>query len=375
MRARLLLLCLLVACGETRRDNPPRDGGTPLRDAGAAQRDGGTPDGGHVDGGVVSDLCPPGAPLTSYSLVAPATLPPASALELPNGPAFLEPEAGDNVTYGARFDVCQTSSGPVLAAMLFLRWSTAQYYVRDAEATAPSMDFIDLPEGPAIEYRVPVDRFPVEGLADALAGDSSSLRIRVEQESGVIVHGHADFVAMTSANLSGAQIEYTSVGVLVGTLVEGNVFADLECPFGEWPNEATFDFDTAHFEARYCSFLGGGETEGYRIEHLTVTDTNPALSVDEQEPFVFDGAAAVEAVMNYQWNHHNACDSFHLVLPHADYAASTPPLAGCGATVPNAPPRAFDDPPTPVAYRVRYHGGAWTDGMMADCYHYMFCSR
>jgi len=131
---------------------------------------------------------------------------------------------------------------------------------------------------------------------------------------------------------------------------------------------------TATFEVTACTFLGGGETTGYRISSLAVQDSSPELTEAERQRFEYDGEAAVEAVMTYAWNHHNACDSFHLALAHADYAASSSPAAGCGDTVPNAPPRIFDeDPRLPVLFRIRYHGGDWTDGTMPDCYHYLFC--
>lgn len=169
-------------------------------------------------------------------------------------------------------------------------------------------------------------------------------------------------------------IIYSSIYVVAGRLVPGDVIAGRPCPLGESLLERSWRMGSADFEVDACTYLGGGHTTAYRISRLSITDTNSALSPAEQMTHRFEGEAAVEAVLNYRWNHHNACDSFHLALPHADYAATTAPLAGCGSQVPNAPPRDFeDDPSGPVEFRVRYHGGTWTDGTMPGCTHYMFC--
>jgi hypothetical protein len=52
-------------------------------------------------------------------------------------------------------------------------------------------------------------------------------------------------------------------------------------------------------------------------------------------------------VLDYRWNHHNACDTFHLTLPHAEYVAAAATLAGCGETVLDAPVRIPDGPDHP----------------------------
>lgn len=369
MRARVALSLLLFACGETPRTDPGPPDGSTVRDGGITARDAGVlRDGGNAD---PNEVCPPGATLSYYSLIAPDPLPAVGAIEIPDLPSFIEVIGADpeGVNSGARFDVCETSSGPVLAAVLFHVWGP-QYFVVDDTVSAPHMTQAQLPEGPVFETRFPPSMISVEGLAAALGGDPSALRIRIMLQDGLLIHGQDDFVTIASGNVGPTSIDYNAVYVVVGEIVAGNVFEDLECPFQEYPRTATFALDTATFDVRFCSFQGGGETEGYRIEHLTVTDTNAALTPAEQMPMTFDGAAAVEAVLNYQWNHHNACDSFHLALPHADYAASTAPLAGCGATVPNAPPRDFNDPPGPVLFRLRHHGGAWSDGEIPGCRHY-----
>jgi hypothetical protein len=149
----------------------------------------------------------------------------------------------------------------------------------------------------------------------------------------------------------------------------------MKCRFGEDPLTTSFTMSTATFDVEACTVLGGGFTAGYRIHYLAVTDTSPDLTEAERMKIEFTSEAEVEAVMNYVWNHHNACDSFHLALPYADYAASAAPAAGCGETVPNAPMRDFDEPPgAPVFFRIRYHGGEWVDGEIPGCTHYLFCN-
>lgn len=146
------------------------------------------------------------------------------------------------------------------------------------------------------------------------------------------------------------------------------------CPEGHMPLSARFRLGTAQFEVGGCSFMGGGHTMGYEFHRLTIEDTSPALMPADRRKLEFTTKAEVDAVLNYRWNHHNACDSFHLALPHADYAASSAPLAGCGTQVPNAPPRSFDEPfDAPVRYRTRYYGGAWVDADATGCSQYMSC--
>jgi hypothetical protein len=216
----------------------------------------------------------------------------------------------------------------------------------------------------------------VEGLAEALQGNLQPLRIRFTVENGLLIMGHDGFIAFARGRVGPSTIEYTSIFILVGSLAEGDVFAGLRCGFDGQQLATSFTMSTATFDVEACTFLGGGETLGYRIISLAVQDSSSELSEAERARFDFPTQADVERVMNYQWNHHNACDSFHLALPHADYAASTPPLAGCGTTVPNAPPRSFDDDPSgPVLFRIRYHDGEWVDGEMTGCRHYMFCNE
>lgn len=332
---------------------------------------------GGTDGGAAPALCPSGAAVVQYSLTPPASTPSLQALQLPGlHPATIIVPAKDGMSNSMRIDLCQESGGLKLHALLLRGESVtvASRFVVDGSISAPVSDIVVVPEGRVFETRVPPSAVMVAGLAQAVAGDLRTLRIRLLGERGLLVVGHDGFLAVAQGDVGPSSIEYTSLYVLVGGLAAGDVFAGLRCPFGEMLLATTFRLDTAQFEVEACTFLGGGITTGYRIHRLAVQDPNPALAEADRRRFEFTTEAEVKAVMNYKWNHHNACDSFHLALGHADYAASSAPAAGCGTQVPNAPPRNInEDPNSPVLYRIRYAGGAWRDGSIAGCTHHLFC--
>jgi hypothetical protein len=388
-----LLFLATAACDS---NDPPRapggkdasistDSGT--SDAGITRDSGTTPDSG-TDGGITSDggtpsgeeliTCPSGQQLVFYSWTPLAQLPAVGDLEfsgLISGTTVLS--AGDGETQGIRFDLCRENNGThhlhgVLWASYDFGWP--YYFRRDDSISVPVQDQAEYRGGNLFQQRLPADRIAVTGLDEAVAGDLQALEIRLINDTGLLILGHDTFVAGTHAQVEASSVVYTTLEVVAGGLSAGDIFINRPCPFGETNYSKTFTLNTAQFEVDACTFLGGGHTTGYRINRLAVTDSNAKLSATEQETFTFEGESAVEAVMNYAWNHHNACDSFHLALAHADYAASASPLAGCGLTVPNAPMRSFDeDPVLPVQYRIRYHGGSWTDGDLPGCNHYLFC--
>jgi hypothetical protein len=362
----LLLFLLLSACAERDPDGP--------RDAGpvdASPSDGGS---GPLDAGLATSDCATG--LRYYSLEPVQPLPAVEALELPGlieGAQVIA--AGDGAEHSARLEVCEDGGRPTLRALLHRAFSfeTPTLYRWDDTLLAPTDSVVQLEEGLVIERRFPPSSAQVEGLAAALAGDPRDLRIRIPGEYGLLLRGHDGFVALAQGNVDAAGIVYSSINIVVGRLAPGDVFARLPCPFGESTLRTSFALGSATFDVEACTFAGGGETLGYRIASLAVTDTSPALAPPERATFRFDDEASVEAVMTYAWHHHNGCDSFHLALPHADYAATASPIAGCGAPVPNAPAR---DPSTPgdVLFRVRHRGGAWTEGAIDGCHHFLFCA-
>jgi hypothetical protein len=367
---------LSAACSQSAPPSQGGDGGA-QHDAPASEvpAPGDADTGG--DAGAQPALCPSGAVLVQYSLTPLQSAPPLGAIALPGlHPATIIVPAGHGLSNSMRFDLCQESDGLELHAILLRGEAVtlASRFVLDGSIASPATEVVQIAEGRVQEVRVPRTAAVVEGLAEAIAGNLSALRIRLPGDKGLLVVGHSDFLAVAQGRVDAATIQYTSLYVLVGSLAPGNVFAGLRCTFGQTPLTTSFRLDTAQFDVEACTFLGGGITTGYRIHRLAVQDSNPGLEEAYRGRFEFTTEAEVESVMNYRWNHHNACDSFHLTLGHANYAASTAPAAGCGPPVPEAPPRRIDEPSNaPLMYRIRYHGGAWRDGSVAGCSHFLYC--
>lgn len=385
----LLGLCASTACSSTdegaldattRADAGPIDAAT----VDGSSADGSTADagadagGGSPDAAPIAETCADGSALTRFSLTPLAVVPTLAALGLPDPiPGTIIANAGTEGAHQLRFDVCTPAGGaPRLQSLQAIETSFEQprLYVVDPAATTQTETFVDTPNGKVYEIRLPPGDLIVEGLAAALAGDLGTLRIRLLGGQGLLVIGHADFLVVARVEATATMLTYTSLTVVVGGLAPGDAFGGRICPFGHNPLEATFRLGTATFEVGGCEFLGGGATMGYEYHRLTIEDSSPELMAADRQKLVFATKAEVDAVLTYRWNHHNACDSFHLALPHADYAASSAPMAGCGQQVPNAPPRQFEEPfDAPVKYRFRYYGGAWVDAEATGCSSYMSC--
>lgn len=331
------------------------------------------------DAGTAPSLpCPAGATLAHYSFTELAALPTVGDIALPHLlPNTIIATARPGTPFAVRLDVCEGATRTLAAVMVREdTFEPPRWFVVDAVATAPTADTHDTPAGLISEIRVPAPAVSVQGLDDAVAGRLDALQIRVAYSDGIWVVGHPAFLAVARGDVSAADITYNSLTVIVGGLAPGDSFAGQVCPFTQQPLSAAFSLGTAQFTVTGCSFLGGGETTGYTIHTLSVEDSSAALDPGERRRFTLATEAELTAALDYRWNHHNACDSFHLTLPHAEYAASASPLAGCGEQVPGAPMRTFDEPfDSPVKYRLRYHGGAWVDGTIEGCRHYLFCAR
>jgi hypothetical protein len=377
------LITALTACSSA--DPGPdagADGGGGLD--GATSRDGGGADAASgrdastQDAGPPAlDPCPTGSTLHRYALTPLPQLPPIGALELTGFPAAMQlVSPGTTERHEARLDVCEDAGGQrTLQGVMKSSGSFGgpSYYQADPAVAAPVQDLLDLEQGYVNWIRLPPAAFRVSGLEAALAGDLDPLAVRILHDQGLLILGHPGFIAIAEGQVGPSSIQYNSIYINVGGLAPGDPFAGLPCRYEETLLSQTFRIATAMFEVEGCSFLGGGATMGYRFTSFAITDRSPELDPAERARFAFEGAAEIEAVLNYRWNHHNACDSFYLTLPHAEYAATTSPSAGCGMPVPGAPPRDFNDMDGTVHYKIRYHGGAWTEGTTPGCAHYLFC--
>jgi hypothetical protein len=367
----------IIACDSNEQT---RDVGVSGGDAGVRE-DSGAPDAGSMGDGGHPELvtCPTGQEQRFYSLSPLAQAPSAAELELsplpPGAQVFSASSTGESLS--ARLDLCRDTNGThTLRGVLwaFDEWGWPRYYRLDETISSSVEGGAEYRGGNVFELRLPPAQFIVRGLEEALSGNLQPLEIRLVHMAGLLILGHDTFVAGVHADVRSSSISSADLSVLAGGLTAGDVFSARVCPFGEVPHQQTFTMGTATFELTACKSLGEGITTAYRITSLAVTDTNDALTPAERATFTFDTDAEVEQVMNYVYNHHNACDSFHLALPHADYAASSAPSAGCGVPVPNAPMRMInEDPSGPVKYRIRYHQGDWIDGTIPGCSHYMFC--
>ena len=203
------------------------------------------------------------------------------------------------------------------------------------------------------------------------------IRIRGFGSPGPRMETVAPFVSVLSVSVADDGSEQpAALDIVVGRFEVGDPFAESPCAPDESHRTASFSLGTAAFEVGLCTFLGGGETTGYRVIEMTVQDDNDALSPEDREPMVLSDAD-LEGALQVSWHHHNACDSFVLTTNHASYAATSAAMAGCGTILDDAPQRTFEDPRQTVLYRVRYDAGPWSDVQELDCHHHFLsdCSE
>jgi hypothetical protein len=208
----------------------------------------------------------------------------------------------------------------------------------------------------------------VEKLQEALFEQPQGFKvvIRGSDNRGVLIVGAKNtpenFIAAVGIEfMANGKYQPTAISALVGTFFLGDSLSGGPCKIGQDQRTSTVKLGTANLTFDICTFLGGGETTGYTINSLKVTDTNSAIPQNmrgvEQ---IFEGEALKQALA-YRYNHHNACDSFVLKATalKAVYTASSSPAAGCGMTLPGAPERKFDELDTHLGktlYRTDYNG-------------------
>lgn len=224
------------------------------------------------------------------------------------------------------------------------------------------------------------DKLAVSGLAEALAGDPSRLRI-VENRlteweyaftwiQGWSENGQSYVTLGTFYDEWGKPREANS-RLVVGRLVEigADLFPLLGCVDDDGrqgsQTRSVFSLGSAEFTVDYCRVPAAGETTGYRIVKVRVKDSNPELSPDARLPVVLEGEE-LERALQQKFYHHNAGDWFTLELPWARYAAvmcwsgmgflgGTGDLPDC-REVPDA---------HEVFYRVNYNGAGWQPSALA----------
>lgn len=196
--------------------------------------------------------------------------------------------------------------------------------------------------------------FQTEGLDEAVFGDTTHLKLLLrfkKDTKAILIRGGPSFVGAISVSIKDVSSpviwKITSLYGLLGELTFGDLLFKSVCKkAGQWESHSTLKLDSAHLIFDYCSYLGGGETTGYDIYKITITDNNPHLKVENRnKKMTFEGED-LKKYLRYHWGHHNACDSFVLSIPQwkAQYSATSSPAAGCGGQVEGAPNRSMDDP-------------------------------
>ena len=66
----------------------------------------------------------------------------------------------------------------------------------------------------------------------------------------------------------------------------------------------------------------------------------------------------------YRFGRHNACDSFLVKIPGAEYAFTSSSHGGCAQILEGAPMRDHADPNPTTLYKIKYNGQDWQGGVL-----------
>lgn len=172
--------------------------------------------------------------------------------------------------------------------------------------------------------------FDESGLnAFLFGGDAAEFAVTLPTQGSYIAEyrlkgwkaGEVSFVTVAAFAGSGETLSMEDL-VIAATLDYGDFATEGGCRSFEKFKTSTLQMNTATLTFGYCTFPSGGETVGFRISGLKVSDSNPGLTAEQRREFSFDEDALAD-VLKYRWNHHNSCDAFTVRLPHATYAATS----------------------------------------------------
>lgn len=271
-------------------------------------------------------ICAAGESLRMFTFESPETLPPLPS-DLPD---FLEVSP---VNESIRFEVC-----------------TADDFTFSLRRVLHKM-------GASIKLDVFSFEPPLknEKLDNAFFGNSDGLQLdmfnpgsdgSLDEQFGIrfgsLKHNGESFVTIQRVMKTGDEpVAPSSVFFMVGKFVLGDPFIrtgdSALCKLNEGFLKSTFDVQTAHFEVKMCTFMGGGETTGYRILSFSVEDKNEKLPAQDRQKRMFEGDAL--KILDNKFFHHNACDYFLLKLENVSYGLTSAPMAGCGKTPEGTPQR------------------------------------
>ncbi|MGE0174935.1 MAG: hypothetical protein AB7T49_19235 [Oligoflexales bacterium] len=330
-------------------------------------------------------VCDNGADVTSFTLDATFPQPNPSAVNF-----------GDQVTYslvdqvpngpGVRIDLCiDDANGAVEFKRMLYRWdSSSQTEDIRIDNTATEVRR----EGNT--YFIPSSKVKAVNLEQAIFGevDGLDLYVSYREDQGIWIKGWRDnddlsFATAVNAVIENGMRKPLSTRLIGGTFRQGNPFTKGLCQDGQVPYDRTFKFDKTRLKFQTCTYGGGGETTGYDIKKIQITDESTHLGSENHQTYTLEGDQIKKvtqgdqpgAVMKYSWSHHNACDSFVVTLPHATYAATAAAMAGCGRIVDGAPQRTWEDEHLDIMYKITYAKSEIVEGRVA-CFHYLFnCSQ
>ncbi len=198
--------------------------------------------------------------------------------------------------------------------------------------------------------------------------DGFNLLVRGKNKHGVLVRGMGEapekrFVAAVGIEFptQGNSYRLTQSEALIGTIEVGDAFSGGPCKIGTTFTKSQVILEKASLTFDLCTFLGGGETTGYTIEKVVVNDRDPLIPEAQRGLDQVFEKETLKSALRYQYNHHNACDSFVLTVPalNSVYAATSSPSAGCGSPVSGAPIRQHDETGPNVRkaiFRIDYKG-------------------
>ncbi|MGE0172130.1 MAG: hypothetical protein AB7T49_05065 [Oligoflexales bacterium] len=278
--------------------------------------------------------------------------------------------------YRVRLDVCIDEVNESVVLMRFLY----QMFPGDRTEVMTVDESISEPKEVSFKnYLIPRSFVSDQGLKEAVFGEPKHLKVTVKYEDGYgyLVNGWQDgntqFATAVNGYVNDGLMHVSSRWLIAGAFEPGDPFKDGPCKDGQYAGSANFTLGTAKFTMDSCLFPGGGETTGFEVKKLTVEDSNPALTAEQRKPFSFE-KESLESVFKYNWDHHNACDSFVLTLPHGTYSATTAANAGCGSILEGAPARTYEDGRRTTLFRIKYGTQTPVEGEL-DCLHFHFCNE
>lgn len=287
--------------------------------------------------------------------------PPISLVQFPFGPGGLIKLRAPSTDVGfvVRLDVCTTDTLSLKRVLFRTRSSpeimefvtTSDAIVEGLEEVVFNKDYSHLKiRLPRKDIADPKEVLMIDGWTSPTTGFATATR-QIDLESNVSIN---------------------SAHVLAGTIEFGDPLSDKRCPVGQVFNQSSFRLGNATLETEQCENFGAGHTVKYDVIAVTVTDSDSDLPESDKHAVLLQGEA-LKARVSFESHHHNACDAMAIKMPHATYiVAAGFREEGCTSVISGAPGLITDpDKIGLAAYRIRYDGGDWQEGVL-PCFHFLY---